>query len=192
METTESTSRQYALRERARALGWPDERIVVIDQDLGHSGASTADPSRIKATPMPSRESEAMSVVFLPRLRGTLPLARSPYCARADIGVKAMLEPLSSINTSDSLGSLLAFARQVICSSSLRSVALSDFFSRPAQPCDRPAHRKALHMFTVSLFPPGTVLRKRWHQHVPVTRAACQPLTVLVSLKDDQGSLSAA
>src|SRR5690348_9713958 len=43
MENTESTSRQYALRERARALGWHDERIVVIDQDLGHSGASTAD-----------------------------------------------------------------------------------------------------------------------------------------------------
>jgi DNA invertase Pin-like site-specific DNA recombinase len=43
MENTESTSRQYALRERARALGWAEERIVVIDQDLGHSGASTAD-----------------------------------------------------------------------------------------------------------------------------------------------------
>src|SRR2546429_9812025 len=43
LENTESTSRQYALRERALALGWADERIVVIDQDLGHSGASTAD-----------------------------------------------------------------------------------------------------------------------------------------------------
>lgn len=43
VENTESTSRQYALRERARALGWADERVVVIDQDLGHSGASTAD-----------------------------------------------------------------------------------------------------------------------------------------------------
>src|SRR2546421_11775531 len=43
VENTESTSRQYALRERALALGWADERIVVIDQDLGHSGASTAD-----------------------------------------------------------------------------------------------------------------------------------------------------
>jgi DNA invertase Pin-like site-specific DNA recombinase len=42
-ENTESTSRQYALRERALALGWTDERIVVIDQDLGHSAASTAD-----------------------------------------------------------------------------------------------------------------------------------------------------
>jgi DNA invertase Pin-like site-specific DNA recombinase len=42
-EHTESTSRQYALRERAQALGWAEERIVVIDQDLGHSGTSTAD-----------------------------------------------------------------------------------------------------------------------------------------------------
>lgn len=42
-ENTESTARQYALRERALALGWVDERIVVIDQDLGHSAASTAD-----------------------------------------------------------------------------------------------------------------------------------------------------
>lgn len=42
-ENTESTSRQYALRERALALGWSEERIVVIDQDLGHSGASAAD-----------------------------------------------------------------------------------------------------------------------------------------------------
>jgi DNA invertase Pin-like site-specific DNA recombinase len=42
-ENTESTARQYALRERAEALGWPTERIIVIDQDLGHSGASAAD-----------------------------------------------------------------------------------------------------------------------------------------------------
>jgi DNA invertase Pin-like site-specific DNA recombinase len=42
-ENTESTARQYALRERALALGWSQERIVVIDQDLGHSGASTTD-----------------------------------------------------------------------------------------------------------------------------------------------------
>lgn len=39
-ENQESTRRQYALRERAVALGWPAERIVVIDTDLGHSGAS--------------------------------------------------------------------------------------------------------------------------------------------------------
>jgi DNA invertase Pin-like site-specific DNA recombinase len=43
LEHTESTARQYALRERALTLGWPAERIRVIDQDLGHSGASAAD-----------------------------------------------------------------------------------------------------------------------------------------------------
>src|SRR5258708_7420609 len=43
MENTESTTRQYALRERAVALGWPMERVVVIDSDLGQSGASAAD-----------------------------------------------------------------------------------------------------------------------------------------------------
>jgi DNA invertase Pin-like site-specific DNA recombinase len=42
-ENTESTARPYALRERAVALGWPPERISVMDQDLGHSGASAAD-----------------------------------------------------------------------------------------------------------------------------------------------------
>lgn len=40
-ENTESTRRQYALRERAVALGWPLDRIVVIDSDLGHSGADS-------------------------------------------------------------------------------------------------------------------------------------------------------
>jgi DNA invertase Pin-like site-specific DNA recombinase len=43
LENTESTARQYALRERAIALGWPTEQVVVIDQDLGQSGASAAD-----------------------------------------------------------------------------------------------------------------------------------------------------
>ncbi len=39
-ENTESTKRQYALRQRAVALGWPMERIHVIDCDLGQSAAS--------------------------------------------------------------------------------------------------------------------------------------------------------
>jgi DNA invertase Pin-like site-specific DNA recombinase len=38
-ENTESTKRQYALRERAAALGWAIERIHTIDSDLGVSGA---------------------------------------------------------------------------------------------------------------------------------------------------------
>lgn len=47
-ENTESTKRQYALRQRATVLGWPMERIHVIDIDLGHSGASTADREGFK------------------------------------------------------------------------------------------------------------------------------------------------
>ncbi|MDI7269766.1 MAG: recombinase family protein, partial [Myxococcota bacterium] len=42
-ENTESTQRQYALRQRAVALGWPEDRIIVIDSDLGQSGASAID-----------------------------------------------------------------------------------------------------------------------------------------------------
>src|SRR6266700_8290497 len=35
----ESTDLQYALVERAVALGWPRERVELIDEDLGKSGA---------------------------------------------------------------------------------------------------------------------------------------------------------
>jgi DNA invertase Pin-like site-specific DNA recombinase len=43
IENTESTIRQYDLRQRAVALGWPVERIIVIDSDLGQSAATAAD-----------------------------------------------------------------------------------------------------------------------------------------------------
>jgi len=43
VENTESTQRQYALRQRAVALGWPPDRVVVIDSDLGRSGAAGTD-----------------------------------------------------------------------------------------------------------------------------------------------------
>jgi DNA invertase Pin-like site-specific DNA recombinase len=42
IENVESTKRQYALRARATALGWADDRVVVIDSDQGESGASAA------------------------------------------------------------------------------------------------------------------------------------------------------
>ena len=38
---TGSTARQYQLVDRARDLGWPPDRICVIDQDQGRSGASS-------------------------------------------------------------------------------------------------------------------------------------------------------
>lgn len=36
----ESTARQYALADRAIELGWPRDRVLVIDDDLGKSGQS--------------------------------------------------------------------------------------------------------------------------------------------------------
>jgi DNA invertase Pin-like site-specific DNA recombinase len=42
LENTESTRRQYDLRQRAVALGWPSEDIIVLDEDQAQSGASTA------------------------------------------------------------------------------------------------------------------------------------------------------
>jgi DNA invertase Pin-like site-specific DNA recombinase/predicted DNA-binding transcriptional regulator AlpA len=37
----ESTERQYALAGKARELGWPDDLILVIDEDLGLSGSGS-------------------------------------------------------------------------------------------------------------------------------------------------------
>ena len=37
----ESTARQYALADRACQLGWAREHVIIIDEDLGLSGAST-------------------------------------------------------------------------------------------------------------------------------------------------------
>ncbi len=42
VENRESTLLQYGLRERAVALGWPQTRVLVIDDDLGQSGQSVA------------------------------------------------------------------------------------------------------------------------------------------------------
>ena len=42
----ESTRRQYDLKNRARQLGWSDERIVVIDDDLGQSAS---DPNLVRS-----------------------------------------------------------------------------------------------------------------------------------------------
>jgi DNA invertase Pin-like site-specific DNA recombinase len=40
---TESARRQYDLRGRAVALGWPTDRVIVIDVDQGQSGSSATD-----------------------------------------------------------------------------------------------------------------------------------------------------
>jgi DNA invertase Pin-like site-specific DNA recombinase len=43
LTNTESTARQYALRQKAIALGWAADAIVTIDTDQGQSGASATD-----------------------------------------------------------------------------------------------------------------------------------------------------
>ncbi|NSW92883.1 MAG: recombinase family protein [Firmicutes bacterium] len=42
-ENTESTKRQYALKQQAVSLGWTLESIITIDSDLGQSGVTTAE-----------------------------------------------------------------------------------------------------------------------------------------------------
>jgi DNA invertase Pin-like site-specific DNA recombinase len=40
IDHSESTRLQYALVDRAAAMGWAAARIIVIDDDLGKSGSS--------------------------------------------------------------------------------------------------------------------------------------------------------
>jgi len=40
LEHRESTARQYALTDRAVALGWPSVAVEIIDEDQGRSGSS--------------------------------------------------------------------------------------------------------------------------------------------------------
>src|ERR1700680_2472118 len=40
-QNRESTARQYALADKACQLGWSREQVVIIDEDLGLSGASS-------------------------------------------------------------------------------------------------------------------------------------------------------
>src|SRR5258708_12128896 len=42
-ENSESTKRQYDLRQRAISLGWHVDQVIIIDSDQGLSGKSSAD-----------------------------------------------------------------------------------------------------------------------------------------------------
>ena len=44
-ENTESAYRQYGLSRKAMVYGWPEDRIRVIDEDQGKSGASSENRS---------------------------------------------------------------------------------------------------------------------------------------------------
>lgn len=41
LENRESTDRQYSFAEQAVAFGWPRDRVLTIDEDLGKSGRTT-------------------------------------------------------------------------------------------------------------------------------------------------------
>lgn len=41
VENTESTKRQYQLKDKAIAMGWDSERIIIVDEDQGLSGSGT-------------------------------------------------------------------------------------------------------------------------------------------------------
>ena len=66
----ESTDRQYALAGKARDLGWPDERIIVIDEDLGLSGSGSAARWALLASP-PKWRSRAWAWCLVSRSRGS-------------------------------------------------------------------------------------------------------------------------
>ena len=43
LENADRLQRQYNLQQQALALGWPAGRVIVIDSDIGQSGASATD-----------------------------------------------------------------------------------------------------------------------------------------------------
>jgi hypothetical protein len=47
----ESTERQYALAAKAGELGWPADRILVIDEDLGLSGSGSGHGPASRGSP---------------------------------------------------------------------------------------------------------------------------------------------
>ena len=52
LQNTASPTRQYDLTQRALNLSWSRERVVVIDQDPGQSGASAADRDGFQSPPI--------------------------------------------------------------------------------------------------------------------------------------------
>src|SRR5580692_5245948 len=75
-ENTESTQRQYALRQRAIVLGWPSEHIEVIDCDQGQSGASTAEREGFQklVTEVSLGKAGIVMGLEVSRLRATAPI----------------------------------------------------------------------------------------------------------------------
>jgi uncharacterized membrane protein YccC len=82
----ESTDRQYALAAKARDLGWPDDRIVVIDEDLGLSGSGSVARSASPGSPLRSRSPMSASCSAL-RSRASRATTRT--------GIASSISPVS-------------------------------------------------------------------------------------------------
>jgi hypothetical protein len=72
----ESTELQYRLADRAVDLGWPKERVHVIDEDLGKSGAGHADRQGFQRLIAEIGLASASGTVFL--IRGDPSRRRTP------------------------------------------------------------------------------------------------------------------
>ena len=82
----ESRHNQYALVQRAVALGWPPERVHVIDTDLGQSGQDGERPASRNWSP---RSRSAGSGSFSPT-------RRVAWRATTPTGTRCSTWPLSS------------------------------------------------------------------------------------------------
>ena len=98
LEHRESTARQYALTDRAIALGWPSVAVEIIDEDQGRSGSSAEGRSgfqRLLAEVSADRVTGALASPC--RLRGEhSPLPAALRVARESLSRRSMSARCSS------------------------------------------------------------------------------------------------
>ena len=84
IHNTESTRRQYDLKGRAIALGWPVPQVHVIDVDQGSSGASAADRAGFRQLVGEVSLGRAGIVLGLECSRLGCSTLKWPHCSLAD------------------------------------------------------------------------------------------------------------
>lgn len=88
LENADRLQRQYHQRQQALALGWPAERVIVIDSDIGRFGASDTDRPCFQSLVRQVREGCVGIVIALDRSRLTRNFAHWRHlvdtCAMSD------------------------------------------------------------------------------------------------------------
>ena len=84
LEHQESTQRQYGLRQQALRLGWSEEQIVVIDTDLGQSGASAADRAGFQqlVTEVSLEKEQSRAAIEVVVMEALRKISVAPRCGR--------------------------------------------------------------------------------------------------------------